>query len=684
MTSLTEKNLKMFLYNYPFASRTGAIWFWLRPYLFPFLLLIIGLAAYSKTLDIGFYLDDFVEIVQNSAIKHLDSVPIWPRFIPYYTFALNYFFSGLNVRPYHMVNIGIHLMNGIAYFYFLLILMRCLKRNVSGQYEHAAFFAALIFLVHPLQTQAVNYIIQRSTLLAVFSYVMTLIFYTLFRTQNKTKFYAGAFFFAFVSLFTKPIAITLFPAIILLELCFFSDLRKNWKPLLPFAVLFLWSAYQCVVSTQGMIDILPNLSHPLKERLPYLYTQFGVILRYLILFIWPRGQNLDHDIPLQTSFRSFEVLIPFVVLVAFFAGCAFIFRWNKLILFSLLFFLLSLVPESSFFALADVMVEHRMYLPMLGFAVIPALALRRGIQRDKVYWLCVGAVVAALSAATYLRNETWRDSLRFMQDVAYKSPNKARARNNLGTVYLQRGENRKAEIELRAAIANDPAYAEAYQNLGDVYFERNEYDKAEIFLKRAIELNPAFAQPFIYLGHLSYKKEDFAQAEVHYREAIRRNPSLSSGFNGLVAVFSGRSEWQEAKKMVEAAKKIDPRNAVTFYMEGNLFLAEGKFEAAAQSYERAILIQPNLVSAINNLGNVRFMQHDYIGALMQLERSLEIEPFSESAHFNLANVNYELGYKDKAEEYFQKSIQLARANNNVRLLEKIEKFNQQNEAESVT
>jgi hypothetical protein len=233
----------------------------------------------------------------------------------------------------------------------------------------------------------------------------------------------------------------------------------------------------------------------------YLYTQAGVILRYLRLVVLPYGQVFDYDWPVVASFRA--ALFPGLVLLSCAALGAFAGRRSRLYPFAVLWVFATLAPTSSIVPIADVIAERRMYMPLVGIALLVALlisdvaaAYRR--RRMRVAWIWATSLVALLlfGGAAWARNRVWNDPLTLWQDTVRKQPGNPRAHTNLGIRYLQRGNVHEARLALETAldlIAADESthaiprhgafaathLALAYLELGDAVAARAAYEVAQ-------------------------------------------------------------------------------------------------------------------------------------------------------------------------------------------------------------
>jgi tetratricopeptide (TPR) repeat protein len=221
----------------------------------------------------------------------------------------------------------------------------------------------------------------------------------------------------------------------------------------------------------------------------YLITQFHVIVRYLQLLVLPYGQNLDHTIPLSTSLLEPLPLLSLLLLLGVLAGAVVLWRRGepgtqtpmaglcRLAAFGIFWFFIALSVESSIVPIRDLMFEHRVYLPSVGFflSVVSLVGLATGRFGRKLPWLWTGApfglaVVALLSVGTTVaRNRVWLDGITLWSDVRDKSPGKYRAYSMLGTYYVEEGRTQEALAVLETAVRLNPKAYDSLFNLAQVY-----------------------------------------------------------------------------------------------------------------------------------------------------------------------------------------------------------------------
>jgi hypothetical protein len=434
------------------------------------LIVILGIAgfvivAYSNTFKVPFQFDDLPQIVKNFEIRDLDNIPGLlkrNRGVTLVTFALNYRMGGLDTTGYHAVNIAIHILNAILAYFFVLATLGFAGLGPARS-RGAAAFSALIFAIHPIQTQAVTYIVQRmESLSSLFFLAALLIFIKGARARSvlaRSVLYGLVALSYVLGFYAKEIVITI-PAIILLyDIYFISNGRvkslvKRWPMYALLAVLLAYFTVNTVVPLGGFNDLsaesataepiikekpgrdsrtgvpgrigAPSEQPPAKETGParagllkrkptagfaigdftareYLMTQFNVIVYYSSLLLVPANQNLDYDFPVskglfevpavnEGAVLNYPIPPPVVSLILLLgvagAGVYLYLRSLKVgpgpgrvISFFIFWFFIILSPTSSFIPIKDVIYEHRVYLPSLGFFVISVLCLNMLFDR---------------------------------------------------------------------------------------------------------------------------------------------------------------------------------------------------------------------------------------------------------------------------------------------------------------
>ncbi|MFH0762530.1 MAG: tetratricopeptide repeat protein [Candidatus Omnitrophota bacterium] len=442
------------------------------------ILIGLGILIYSNTFNSSFQFDDYDSIVSNLNIRNITHIKaiwsFWPnRFITYLTVAFNYHFNQLNVFGYHLFNLLAHLISALLVWWFVLLTFSSpgMKNNKTTRYaDSIAFFAALIFVAHPLQTQAVTYIIQRAACLAALFYLGALCLYAKarilqYRASGNTwkPYYIGSILMAALAMFTKEITITLPFMVLLYETYFFRTEKKiNWKQLIPFLALLLIIPSVMIATKSVNLAEMHRVSEAAPGIAPvnYLLTQFRVVVTYLRMAFVPFSQNVDYDYPLANSLAQPQVFIS-LILIAVILIISFKIRSKyRLISFSIFWFFLVLLPESSILPLADVIFEHRLYLPMAGYSIFLATVVYLLLEkRDiRITVILLSIIVAFYSTVAYSRNFYWKSEFSLWDDAIRKSPRKVRAYNERGIAYVRLGNYKKALDNFAMAISLNPDY----------------------------------------------------------------------------------------------------------------------------------------------------------------------------------------------------------------------------------
>jgi protein O-mannosyl-transferase len=485
-----------------------------------FLLLgVVSAVIYSNTLFTPFEFDDIPNIVENPLIRDPWNFAFFPgpRPVGYLTFALNYRFGGLNVFGYHLVNLLIHVVNGFLVFSLVRVLSQASSGTEGPGGNRIALAVSLLFVAHPVQTQAVTYIVQRFASLTALFYLLSVVLFLKWRLASggcrvRPLWFAASILSAVLAMKTKETGFTLPFIIVLADLLFIrgSVLRKcaAWIPFVLTLAIIPASHLDSLHIGGGLPSETPDIG-----RLDYLFTQFSVLVTYLRLLIFPVHQNLDYDYPVYHSFFAFRVWGSFLILITILSTAVWLAGFRRrgndgsaridrrLIGFGILWFFLASSVESTIIPIKDVIFEHRLYLPSAGMFLAAVLYVSAGLNRLGIPSGAVfrralfTAVLAVLCVLTYRRNAVWENSFTLWSDVVSRSPNHARAHMNLGVAYQDwmKQPDHAAE-EYRTALRLDPSLFTAAYNLGLVYDELGQNADAVRYYRMAIGLNPDYAK----------------------------------------------------------------------------------------------------------------------------------------------------------------------------------------------
>jgi tetratricopeptide (TPR) repeat protein len=605
--------------------------FFREPVVHILIIVVLGILIYSNTLDVPFAFDDTGSIIYNSIIRDvrhiIDPQNIYSsRLVGQLTFALNYKMHGLNVAGYHIFNLFIHILNALLVYWLLMLTFRTpyasayLQKDVlktSDPYHWIPLFSALLFVSHPVQTQAVTYIVQRFASLSTLFYLVSLVTYIQARGSDSTKkaryaFYAASIISAVLAMRTKEIAFTLPFIAVLYECMFFrGDIKKRMLyllPLLPLLLTVLVIPLTMMLTQSGStgargIDELTKIAGSVDiSRWDYLNTQFRVIVTYIRLLFFPMNQNLDYDYPIYRTFFTPPVFLSFLVLLGVFCwGIYLLYRSYKsdqangfscrVIAFGIFWFFVTLSVESSIIPIEDVIFEHRLYLPSVGFFMVfmsgivfisVRLANRTKVA-VKVFMPVLILVVISLSLTAYARNMVWSDKVTLWEDVVKKSPHKTRPHYNLGTAYQEQGRLDDAVKEYQTVINFNPDLVEPHYNLGLVYRTQGRLDDAIREYKTAIKLRPDNADPHNNLGVAYQKQGRLDEAIKEYQTAINLDPDHAKAHNNLGTAYYEQGRLDEAIREYQMAIKLNPEQVDAHNNLELVYRTQGRLDNASRN-----------------------------------------------------------------------------------------------------
>jgi len=674
----------------------------ISPVLVSLFFLLLGVLAYSNTFHAPFTFDDRTWIEENVHIRMTDlsAEEITDVFkgrsrarpVPMLSFALNYHFGRYDVLGYHLVNILVHAINAILLYLFLRITLG-LSPTPLPHASWVAFFSALLWLVHPVQTQSVTYIVQRMNSMAALFYVLSLLLYgkgrivqrqgagTLQHPKGNTRrpraipahffWFAGSGLAGLLAVGSKEISLTLPFFIFLYEWYFFQEL--SWTRLRRW---FPWILCACVpVAGLAIVHFGPDPLEDFLRRYDFwdftlfqrVLTEPRVVLYYVGLLFYPHPSrlNLDYDFPLSRSLFDPPTTFIAISLIAGFMGLAlWLAKRERLLSFCILWFFGNLVIESSFIPL-DLVFEHRLYLP----SMLVSLALVGGAYRSirprgfATGLLCVAAVV--LSVWTVQRNEVWRDAVSLWADTVKKSGNKARPHNNLGEALATEGKLEEAISHYQLALQIESDYWTAHRNLGGALlqqgriqeaiphlFYRPEHDKLRLFSEAR------FAASHNDLGNALLKEGRIEEAMDHYRQALRIKPDFAKAHYNLGNALAREGKIEEALGHYHQALRIKPAYADAHNNLGVALAGQGRLEEAIVHYRQALRINPDLTDAHNNLGNALLRQGRSGEAIAHYEEALRIDPDYANAHNNLGNAFARQGKFEPAISHYREALRI--------------------------
>ena len=643
------------------------------------------LVAYHNCYRAPFVFDDVTAIPENPSIRALwplsgvftpppEATTVGGRPVANLTLALNYALGGYAPWGYHALNVAIHILAGLTLYG--IVRRTLLRPALRERFGRDAFLlslgAALIWTLHPLQTEAVTYVIQRVESLAALFYLLAL--YGLIRSAESDRplpwgaWSVGA---CLLGMATKEVVVTAPVVLFLYDRTFLAGtFRDAWRLRrgLYLALASCWIPLALLVASTGW-SRGGSAGFASASPLAYWMTQTEAIVHYLGLSAWPRPLIFDYGIALATGAGA---VVPYaLVLLALVAATLFALRRQPPLGFLGAWFLLILAPSSAVPVATQTMAEHRMYLPLASVAVILvtgayALAGRRS-------FVPLLALALLLGALTGLRNEDYRSTLALWRDTAAKRPGNARAHNNLGMALSKAGQLPEAIGEFEASLRLQPNEQGTHNNLGNALVRAGRGPEAIEEYRAALKLQPDFAPALYNLATTLYQAGKIQDAVGEFEAVIRIQPDYADAYNGLgeaLAGMPGRSG--EAIERYEQALRLRPDFARAHYNLGVALSQAGRPRESVPEYEAALRIQPDYAEASNNLGVILCAAGDTREGIRRIEDALRMKPDYAKAHFDLANALVQTGRISEAVTHFEEALRIepgfAEANNNLGMI----------------
>jgi len=605
----------------------------------PLLVVLAVVAAYSNSLHAAFVLDD-VEIVETGALHDLWSLrPLTgtTRPLVQLSLAFNYALGGLNVAGYHAVNVTIHALAALTLLGVVARTLRTprLRARWSDAAAPIALAVSVLWAVHPLQTESVTYVVQRSESLMALCYLLTI--YCVARgtaSARAVPWYAAAVLACALGMLCKPVMVTAPIAVILYDRAFLADSwRDTWRARRPLYVGLAATWLVLVWLLAGPHESAASAGFGMRDLTvgEYARSQPGVILHYVRLALWPRGLVLDYAWPVA---HGAAAAVPTAVVLALVAAAVWAFHRRPQIGFLAVAFFLVLAPSSSVIPIKDLAFEHRMYLPLaplIALAVIAGCALldRTPLAPDarrRVGAALVVVLAASATALTIARNRDYATAVAMWSDVATKRPTNARARNNLGDALYDAGNVDAAAAQLRTALEFDPGYADAHNNLGRALVAQGRYGEGESQLREATRLDPKSATAEDNLGFALARQGRRLEAQAHHEAAVRLDPEFAAAHNNLGAVLVSGGRYDDAIVHYREALRLKPDYVEPYANIGSVLLREHNAAEAERWYRDALRIRPSYAEVHYNLSLALAAQGKHAEAKRQLEEAVRLKP----------------------------------------------------------
>lgn len=683
------------------------------------LLAVVTFGLYYTSLDNSFHYDDGHTVVDNPWIRDARNLPQFfvsgmvvsesPQASNYrpvlmVTYVLNYALGGLNPWGFHLANVFLHILTVLIVFG----LIRFFLENTL-----AALLGALIFAIHPINSEAVNYITARSSVLSTLFMVLAVMTFHLYRLKQREGslstswiFYSISFLSFIFALLSKETALVLPGLILATDLAFHSDqVRASYRraillylPWIMLIVVYLWTRKGMFSPMVSSVST-PVESNPIGHLILSLLTGLKVAAQYVWIALWPVNLTVDHYLPRAVSFWEVSVLLSIGVTCVFLAGIFWFWNRQRAVSYSILWFLISLLPVLylPFFTSVALFQENRGYTAMIGLAILTGLAFRSFVELKKWSLKAVGSLLIVVLSGSYMgltlqRNAVWQDQFTLWLDAVQKSPLSPEPHISLAMLYRGKGEMDLAFREIHEALRLAPEHGLALHLLGDLHAQRGEIEEAVNAYERSLRYAPGSWKTYTNLGGVLYQQGRLDEAIERYQMALRLNPNDWIAHRNLIAAYERKGQLIEILKEYEKAALSMPDAFFYHYGQAVAYEMLNRIEAAEAAYRRSVEVNPgftegfirlcqlyirvgNLALAAQDCGRVlkidsqNWYAHflsgfiseqkgDLSAAQEHYQDALKINPQDAGAHFNLANVYRQTGQTEQAMVSYETSLKL--------------------------
>ncbi len=618
--------------------------------------------AYHNTFSVPFLFDDNSSIRDNPTIRSLATawsppatggLTVSGRPLLNFSLALNYALSGTAVWSYHLLNLLIHAAAGCTLFGVVRRTLLTVGRDFqippmtpawrgseTPPYKQDATWlalaVALLWTLHPLQTESVTYIVQRAESLVGLMYLLTLWCFIRSAEPGAAKIWAPlAFFACLLGMAAKEVMVTAPVMIALYDRIFLSDAwREVWQKRgrLHLALVATWLLLAWLVFSTGNRGGTAGLG---GEVSPWAYalTQIGAVVHYLRLAAWPQPLVFDYGTALAGGWG--EVWWQAFVLLPLAAASLWAAWRGKAAGWCGVFFFAVLAPSSSFMpVVTQTMNEHRVYLALAAVVTLAVTGLYSLWGRRSFVVFAVVAV--ALTVVTIRRNQDYRTELALWEDTVLKRPGNARALGSLGAVHQSEGRLDQARAVLQEAARIAPRSAEAQNNLGNVWMKLGQWSEAAAGFQRALALKPDDPFALNNLGNAFLQLGRGRDAIAQFEAALHAKPDFAEPRYNLANTLAQAGRLPEAATHYAALLEIRPDDAEARSNYGQVLQSLGRGSEAIAQHETAVSLQPGNARLHNNLG-VAFAQAGRPAeALASFNEAVRLDPSFQEAQMNAA------------------------------------------------
>lgn len=528
-----------------------------------------------------FFRDDFHFIVNNPSIRSIENIPSYFVSLPMgssvrenqvvyrpvvtASYAVNYYLGGLGPFGYHVFNLIVHLLN---------IVMVCLIVRFMTAEEYLALGSALLFAVHPLNSELINFINTRSSSMSTLFCLVSFFLYIKATAGESGKrglvFLWGSVAAFTAALFTKELSIMLPLVIVIYDLLFrryglVERMKEAFKRYTPYFVSGI--GYMALRSALLKSEGLTAKSHHLYDNI---YVPVQILTFNLKLLIYPKGLSVFYFDFNPAAYLGLASALSLVIVVCWLL-LPLVIR-NRVFTFFVFWMFIMWLPTTAFEMKSTIamIVDHRLYIAAPGFSFCLAVIIYRlcslarrvfkGLEVKKAYAAGVFAVAAVFTFIHIGRNSVWKDSVSIAGELVEKYPGQSGAHTFLAEEYARKGMVDKAAAEYMKSYEIDPYNVKVLNNLAGILITRGRLDEAAAMFRQIIEISPSHYNSYFGLGYVYERKGLYGEAVRKYERGLKFNPRSTPALLNLADLYLRQGLLDAAEMKYNTVLEIDPAN----------------------------------------------------------------------------------------------------------------------------
>ncbi len=566
------------------------------------LIVLLGSIVFFNSLQGELHYDDYHVMNEINTTINVNNL----RLVTWFTFYVNSLFGESSLVLNHIVNLIIHIIISICIY---LIVVFAIEKKESL----VPLATSILFLVHPLTTEPVNYITARFTQMYTLFCFLTLLWYVLY-TRTRRKIYAVICLISFImGVFSKGVGIYYMMA----GISIYSIYYLNWKKIV-FNNKYKWLIFTSMLFI--IFFMLTNTGLVSRLNRPFIAEYFLMenkvfLFKYIQLLLIPIGQSVNHCLePLHEFSFDLTILASIIINLALIVYSIVIRKRNKIVSFSILWIYIMHFPYFLLASSNELVVEYRAYPMIFGYALLVSYLINRYLNKKALQNAVILFIAVIYTVLTISRNNTWRDEITLWTDTLKKYPENIAALNSRGIAYKDKGLYDKAIEDYNEAIKLKPRNSKSYINRGTAFAKTGIYDKAILDFKKAIEINPksiiaksnlervyriiksdsnkttneekTLKIPIERLISL-IEKGALADALAHCNRLIETNPNVSELYNKRGVICAMKANYEEAITSFTRSIELDPLNAEAYNNRSQAYKLTGKPGPAKRDKEKA-------------------------------------------------------------------------------------------------